>query len=301
MQLLDGRVAIVTGGGRGIGRAHCLELAAHGAIVVVNDLGVGVNGEAGTESPADEVVAEIVEKGGTAVADGSSVTDWDAVAGLVARTVERFGRLDGVVNNAGILRDATITSLTERDWDAVLDVHLKGTLALTRHACDHWRSEFKAGRPVQGRIVNTTSGTGLAGNVGQAAYGAAKAAIANLTLTTAMEATRYGVTANAISPVAATRMTAGTGLADSGDGGFDRFDPANSSPVVAWLLSAASGWLTGRILRVDGNAVLPVEPWTVRPGHTGRPGQRVDAAELDAAMRVVLGITPAGLAGLRLR
>ncbi|SHN16155.1 SDR family NAD(P)-dependent oxidoreductase [Cryptosporangium aurantiacum] len=300
-RLLDGRVVIVTGGGRGIGRAHCLELAAHGAIVMVNDLGVGVRGEAGADSPADEVVAEIVEKGGTAIADGSSVTDWNAVSGLVARAVDQFGRLDGVVNNAGILRDATITSLTEADWDAVIDVHLKGTFALTKHACDYWRSESKAGRPVAGRIVNTTSGTGLAGNVGQAAYGAAKAAIANLTLTTAMEGTRYGVTANAISPVASTRMTAGTGLAAAADGGFDPFDPGNSSPVVAWLLSAASGWLTGRILRVDGNSVLPVEPWSVRPGHAGRPGQRVDAAELDAAMRVVLGTAPAGLAGLRLR
>ncbi|WP_256790179.1 SDR family NAD(P)-dependent oxidoreductase [Frankia sp. AvcI1] len=298
-RLLEGRVVIVTGGGRGIGRSHSLELAAHGATVVVNDLGVGVRGESSQEEPADAVVAEIEAKGGVAVRDTGNVTDWAAVRSLVANTVERFGRLDAVVNNAGILRDATITSLTEQDWDAVIGVHLKGTFALTKHACDYWRAESKAGRPVAGRIVNTTSGTGLAGNVGQAAYGAAKAGIANLTLTTALEGSRYGVTANCISPVAATRMTAGTGLAQPGaDEGFDRFDPANSSPVVAWLASERSGWLTGRVLRIDGNTVHPVDPWSVRRGYSAARGGRLDAAELDAGLRVVLGTAPAGLAGL---
>jgi NAD(P)-dependent dehydrogenase (short-subunit alcohol dehydrogenase family) len=299
--MLEGRVVVVTGGGRGIGRSHCLELAAHGATVVINDLGVGVGGEQSAEAPVEEVVAAIEAKGGTAVGDGGSVTDWAAMRGLVARTVERFGRVDAVVNNAGILRDRTIVSLSETDWDAVIGVHLKGTFTLTRHLCEYWRSEFKAGRPVSGRIVNTTSGTGLAGNVGQAAYGAAKAGIANLTLTTAMEGSRYGVTANCISPVAATRMTQGTGIAgatDAAGGDFDRFDPANSSPVVAWLCSEQSGWLTGKVLRIDGATVHPVDPWAVRPGHTAASDARLDAAEIDAGLRRVLGVSPAGLAGL---
>ena len=302
--MLDGRVVIVTGG-RGIGRAHCLELAAQGATVVVNDLGVGVRGEAADDadrSPAEAVAAEIEAAGGVAVSDTSSVADWEAVRALVARTVERFGRLDAIVNNAGILRDATITSLTEQDWDAVMAVHLKGTFALTKHACDYWRAQYKAGRPVAGRIVNTTSGAGLVGNFGQAAYAAAKAGIANLTRTTAMEGARYGVTANCISPVAATRMTAGTGLAQPGTGdGFDPFDPANSSPVVAWLCSEQSGWLTGQVLRIDGNTVHPVEPWTVRPGYTAAGGGRLSATEIDAGLRVVMGVAPAGLASLRVR
>ncbi|MFJ8816393.1 SDR family NAD(P)-dependent oxidoreductase [Amycolatopsis thermoflava] len=297
-RMLDGRVVIVTGGGRGIGRSHCLELAGHGAIVVVNDLGVGVGGESSAEDPAQEVVARIEELGGKAIADAGSVTDWDGVRGLVERTVEQFGRLDAIVNNAGILRDKTITSLTEQDWDLVIDVHLKGTFALTKHACDYWRGEYKRGRPVAGRIVNTTSGTGLAGNVGQANYGAAKAGIANLTLTTAMEGSRYGVTANCVSPVAATRMTRTVGIS-AAEGGWDPLDPANSSPVVAWLCSERSGWLTGRILRVDGNTVHPVAPWSVLPGHTAASGERLDATELDTGLRVALGTFPAGIPGLR--
>jgi NAD(P)-dependent dehydrogenase (short-subunit alcohol dehydrogenase family) len=304
--ILDGRVVIISGAGRGIGRSHALELAAQGAIVVVNDLGVSLGGDGGEEeSPAEAVVSEIRKAGGTAVADGTSVSDWQGVAALVARVVDEFGHLDAVVNNAGILRDRTITSLSESDWDRVLDVHLKGTLVLTKHACDHWRA--RAGDTPRGRIVNTTSGTGLAGNVGQAAYGAAKAGIANLTMTTAMEGTRYGVTANAISPVAATRMTAGLGTfgaevdaaGDEGSPAWDPLDPANSSPVVAWLCSEASGWLTGRVLRVDGNTVLPVEPWAVRPGYTAARGERLDAAEIDQGLRCTLGLAPRGLAGLQ--
>jgi NAD(P)-dependent dehydrogenase (short-subunit alcohol dehydrogenase family) len=297
--MLEGRVVIVTGGGRGIGRSHCLELAANGATVVVNDLGVSLRGEDSGEEPADEVVATIEGAGGTAVKDTGSVTDWEAMRGLVARTVERFGRLDAVVNNAGFVRDATITSLTEDDFDAVVAVHLKGTFTLTKHACDYWRAEFKAGRPVAGRIVNTTSGAGLTGNVGQAAYGAAKAGIANLTQTTAMEASRYGVTANAVSPVAATRMSATIGWEAGNEGEWHPLDPANSSPVVAWLCSEQSGWLTGRVLRIDGSTVHPVDQWSVRPGHTARSGQKLAATEIEAGLRVVLGTAPTGLAGLR--
>jgi NAD(P)-dependent dehydrogenase (short-subunit alcohol dehydrogenase family) len=297
--LLAGRVVIVTGGGRGIGRSHCIELASCGATVVVMDLGVGLGGDPSAESPADEVVATITAAGGTAVADGGSVADWDGVADLMARTVDRFGRLDAIVNNAGILRDKTITSMTEADFDQVVDVHLKGTFTMTKHACDYWRSEHKAGRPVAGRIVNTTSGTGLAGNVGQAAYGAAKAGIANLTLTTAMEGARYGVTANCISPVAATRMTASAGITADEGTGWNRLDPENSSPVVAWLCSEQSGWLTGAVLRVDGGVVSPARPWSVGLGYPSQSGEKLTVDEIDAGLRGVFGVAPAGIPGLR--
>ncbi len=218
--MLDGRVAIVTGGGRGIGREHCLELARHGAHVLVNDPGVGVHGEHAEERPADAVVGEVVAAGGTAIADHSSVTEWESCHAMVQRAVAELGGLDVVVNNAGIVRDRMITSMTEDDFDAVLAVHVKGTFSMTKHACDHWRAVAKAGGTSRGRIVNTTSGSGMYGNIGQSAYGAAKAAIANLTIVTALEMGRYGVTANAISPVAATRMTATAGAAsdDAGAG-----------------------------------------------------------------------------------
>jgi len=298
--MLEGRVVLVTGGGRGIGREHCLELARHGAAVVVNDLGVGVHGEAAGESPADEVVARIEEAGGRAIADGTSVSDWDGVGRMIARTVATFGHLDVVVNNAGILRDRMITSLSEDDWDAVIEVHLKGTFAVTKAACDHWRAVVKGGGRVAGRIINTTSGTGLFGNVGQSPYGAAKAAIASLTTIAAMEMDRYRVTVNAISPIARTRMTAGL-LAERADpGGFDRGDPANSSPVVAWLASEASGWLTGAVLRVDGDKVQRVRPWEVDEAVTVRSvdGGRLDATRLDDEMRRAYRVLPRGTSGL---
>jgi NAD(P)-dependent dehydrogenase (short-subunit alcohol dehydrogenase family) len=298
MGMLDGQVVIVTGGGRGIGRNHCLELASHGATVVVNDLGVGVHGEKGDESPADEVVREIEKAGGTAIADGTSVTDWDAVGALVQRTAEQFGRLDAVVNNAGILRDRMLTSMSEEDFDRVIAVHLKGTFALTKHACDHWRAVAKAGGTSRGRIVNTTSGTGLFGNIGQTNYGAAKAAIANFTIITAMEMDRYSVTCNAVSPIALTRMTQGIAPPSQpeGESGWDPMDAANSSPVVAWLASPGSGWLTGAILRVDGNTVMRVRPWEVDLDvqYTSQSGERLDATELDSGMRRAFRTLPGG-------
>ncbi|MFE2985732.1 SDR family NAD(P)-dependent oxidoreductase [Streptomyces sp. NPDC059262] len=302
-QMLEGRVVVVTGGGRGIGRAHCLELARHGATVVVNDLGVGLAGDDVGESPADEVVAEIVKSGGQAVADTASVTDWDGTGDMLGRVVERYGRLDAVVNNAGILRDGMITKLREQNVDQVLAVHLKGTLALTHHACAHWREAARAtGGPVDGRIVNTTSGTGLAGNTGQAIYGAAKAGIANVTMTTAMEMARYGVTANAASPVARTRMTTSAGAAgETPSEGWDPMDPENSSPVVAWLSSAASGWLSGAVLRADGDTVSRVRPWTVLDGHASAVGERLSADEIDTGLRTVFGVLPGGIPSLKHR
>jgi NAD(P)-dependent dehydrogenase (short-subunit alcohol dehydrogenase family) len=301
MSILEGRVAIVSGGGRGIGRCHCLELARHGATVVVNDPGVGRGGEAEHQDPAEDVVAEIIALGGRAMADSTSVTSFEGVQALVERTVAEFGQLDIVVNNAGIVRDAMITSQREEDWDAVIAVHLKGTFNLSKHACDYWRSVAKAGGSVSGRIINTTSGTGLFGNVGQASYGAAKAAIANLTVITAMEMERYDVTANAIAPLAYTRMTEtlpqmkGYTPQES----WNRMDPDNSSPVVAWLATPESGWLSGAVLRIDGNIVQRVQGWTIDTSTicVGQDGVRLGAEGLDAAMRQAYRAFPGGIAG----
>ena len=299
MGTLDGRVVIVTGGGRGLGRAHCLELARHGATVVVNDLGVGTRGEAGGEGqpPAEAVVDEIEAMGGTAVADRSSVADWTAMEALVTTAVEQFGHLHAVVNNAGFLRDRMLTSMSEDDFDAVIAVHLKGTVALTRHACAYWREQAKAGRPVSGRVVATTSGAGLFGNIGQANYGSAKSAIATFTQIVALEMQRYGVTANALSPIADTRMLATVGRAADATGGWDRLDPANAAPVVAWLCSEESGWLSGAVLRVDGRTVAPVQGWTVDEGYESASGEAVTYEELGLGLRKLFGIAPRGLGG----
>lgn len=300
MSLLNGRVVIVTGGGRGIGRSHCLELARQGAKVVVNDLGVGLHGETSGETPGEAAVNEIKELGGEAFADRTNVTDWQGVADLIARTVGTWGRLDAVVNNAGIVRDRMITSLSEEDWDAVIAVHLKGTFTVTKHACDHWRSVAKAGGEVTGRIVNTTSGTGLFGNIGQSSYGAAKAGIASLTMITGMEMARYGVTSNAISPLAFTRMTSGSVMTGREElSGWDPMDAGNSSPVAAWLCSAESGWLTGAVLRVDGNTVARVNPWTIDPAaqYQSSSGERLTVDELDTGLRKAYGVLPRGVGG----
>jgi NAD(P)-dependent dehydrogenase (short-subunit alcohol dehydrogenase family) len=296
MGLLDGRVVIVTGAGRGLGREHALELARHGATVVVNDLNVSLRGDADDtgQSPAEEVVELIEAMGGTAVTNGASVSDWGAMGALVADTVERFGDLHAVVNNAGFLRDRMLTSMTEDDFDSVIDVHLKGTFTVIRHACGYWREQGKAGRPVSGRIVNTTSGAGLWGNVGQANYAPAKAAIAMLTVVTAMEMERYGVTANCISPIAATRMLASIGM-DSEGKGWDRLDPANASPVVAWLCSEQAGWVTGQVLRVDGNTLMKVGGYTIDATYPSKSGEALTVDELGTGMRKLFGAFPQGL------
>lgn len=293
--MLEGKVAIVTGGGRGLGRAHCLALAAAGAMVVVNDLGAGLHGEHTEESPAESVAAEIVHAGGQAVADHCSVTDWAATEALIERTVAEHGRLDIVVNNAGIIRDKMLFSMSEADFDSVLDVHLKGTFALTRHACAYWRAAAKRGERVSGRVINTTSGTGLFGNVGQANYGAAKAGILSLTLITALEMRRYGVTANAISPIATTRMTADLALAPGESAGdFDPRDPANASGVVAYLASDAASWLTGQVFRVDGNRVQRMQGWTAVGEYASRSGGPLDSEELDLGLAELYGTVPSG-------
>lgn len=292
---LDGRVVLVTGGGRGIGRAHCLELAAQGAAVVVNDPGVSLDGSGGTEGPAAEVVDEIARAGGKAVAHTGSVASWDDVADMVETAVSQFGVLTGVVNNAGINRDALVTGIAEADWDAVIAVHLKGTFAVTKHACDYWRAQSKSGNQIDARIVNTTSGAGLWGNVGQSAYGAAKAAIANLTVVTAMEMRRYGVAVNAISPLAATRMSADF-FADRADD--SRLDPARSSAVVAWLQSAESAWLTGQILRINGDTLSRIHGFSEDPHrYHAKDGAALQFSEIGSAVAWLWDTMPRGLAG----
>jgi NAD(P)-dependent dehydrogenase (short-subunit alcohol dehydrogenase family) len=294
---LTGRVVLVTGGGRGIGRGHCLALAAQGAAVIVNDPGVSRDGTAGDGTgPAADVVAEIEDAGGKAVAHTGSVTSWADVADMIGTAVDTFGTLTGVINNAGIVRDAMITGAIEADWDAVMGVHLKGTFAVTKHACDYWRAEAKARKQIDARIVNTVSGAGLWGNIGQSAYGAAKAAIANLTVVTAMEMRRYGVAVNAISPLAVTRISAGFFSGDKADD--PALDPARSSAVVAWLQSAESAWLTGQILRVTGHTLSRIEGFTEAPSrYHAKDGVGLDFSEIGQALSWLYGTSPRGLAG----
>jgi NAD(P)-dependent dehydrogenase (short-subunit alcohol dehydrogenase family) len=295
MGLLDGRVAIVTGAGRGLGRTHALALAAAGAAVVVNDL----NTEAEQVSPAQQVVDEIVAAGGKAVADTASVTDWAACGSIVDRAIEELGRLDIVVNNAGVARDRMLTSATEADLDLTLGVHVKGTYAMSHHACAYWRGRVKAGdREVAGRVINTTSGAGMAGNPGQTAYAAAKAAIVGFTLSLALEAGRYQVTANAISPLARTRMTAQIMGTAPADGGFDALAPENASGLVVYLGSAAAGWLTGQVLRVDGGEVIRMDGWATGARYRSPDGAALGATELVEAVPRLFGAAPSGLAGL---
>jgi NAD(P)-dependent dehydrogenase (short-subunit alcohol dehydrogenase family) len=295
MPALEGRVIVVTGGGRGLGRAHCLELAARGASVVVNDPGVGLDGSGGGGGPAADVVAEIEQAGGKAVAHTGSVTAWDDVADMIQTAVSTFGTLTGVVNNAGIVRDAMITSMSEADWDAVIAVHLKGTFAVTKHACDYWRAEAKAGNPIDARIVNTVSGAGLWGNIGQSSYSAAKGAIASLTLVTALEMRRYGVAVNAISPLAVTRMSADVFADRASD---PAMDPARSSAVVAWLQSAEASWLTGQILRINGHKLSRIEGFTETPRcYHAKDGENLDFSEVGQAVSWLWGALPRGLAG----
>jgi len=228
---------IVTGAGRGLGRAHALELARQGASVVVNDLGCELDGTGGGTGPAGEVVEEIRAAGGEAIANGDDVADFAGAARLVAAALDAFGGLDAVVNNAGFVRDRMFANAAEDEWDAVVRVHLKGHFAVARHAAAHWRDQAKAGTPVDARIINTSSGAGILGSVGQAAYSAAKAGIATLTLVQAAELGRYGVTANALCPAARTRMTEGVFtdmMAEVGEDQFDAMAPENVSPLVAF-------------------------------------------------------------------
>ena len=267
MGICDGRVVIVTGAGGGLGREHALLFAAEGAAVVVNDLGVSNAGEGGSKGPAQKVVDEIQAKGGKAIANTDSVSDFAAGKRMVEQAIDSFGRLDVVVNNAGFLRDRMFVSTSEAEWDAVVNVHLKGHFCVTRHACEHWRNLSKAGQPVDARIINTSSGAGLQGSIGQSTYSAAKGGIASLTLVQAAELGRYGVTSNAIAPAARTRMTEAifTDMKPPEDGSFDDAHPGNVSPLVVWLGSPESRSVTGRIFEVKGGLIGVSDGWRDGP------------------------------------
>ena len=270
MGVLEGKVAIVTGAGHGIGRGEALELARQGATVVVNDVGGSVHGEGVDKRPAEEVADIIQSRGGQAAANYDDIADWAGAANLVRQAVDEFGRLDVLVNNAGIVRDAMLFSMAEDDFDAVVRVHLKGTFATTHHAAIYWREESKAGRQPRAAIVNTVSSAGLQGNVGQANYGAAKAGIAALTVISSLELSRYGVRANAVAPGGMTRITA-TLRKDAevrepdqlDEGAYDPMNPANSAPMVAWLASDDALHVTGQVFRAVGHRIAHYVPWTL--------------------------------------
>ena len=279
-QPLAGRVAIVTGGGRGIGRCHALALAAEGAAVVVNDLGGSVEGAGADAGPAHDVVAEIEAMGGRALAIGHDVADWAGAEALVAAALEAFGGLHVVVANAGILRDRTLANLGEAEWDDVIRVHLKGHAAPIRHAMAHWRARAKAGETIEASVVCTTSIAGFAGNFGQAAYATAKAGIMGLAKVVALEGAKYGVRGNAVSPSARTRLE--TSLEAPPAGIFDVFDPANVSPLIAWLARADCP-ATGQVFQAYGNKVKVLSLATVE--HTLETEGRWTTDGLDAALR----------------
>jgi len=288
MGICDGRVVIVTGAGRGIGREHALAFAREGAKVVVNDLGVSLAGEGGSLSPAEEVVKEIEALGGEAVTNGADVADLEQAGQLVKAAIDHFGGLDVVVNNAGVVRDRMFVSCSEDEWDAVIRVHMKGHFAVSNQACAYWRNRAKAGEPVDARIINTSSGAGLQGSVGQSAYSAAKAGIAALTLVQAAELGRYGITANALAPSARTRMTEEVfaEMMARPDQGFDAMDPANISPLVVWLGSAESRDVSGCVFELAGGKISIADGW--RAGPEVDKGARWAPDEVGAAVHELL-------------
>lgn len=273
--LCDGRVAIVTGAGRGIGREHALMLASEGAKVVVNDLGGEIDGTGGDASPAQQVVEEIKGMGGEAVANGDDVSDWEGAQRMVNMAIETFGGLDAIVNNAGILRDRMLSNMTEAEWDAVIKVHLKGTFAPARWAAAYWRERSKAGETNDGRIINTSSVSGIYGNPGQTNYGAAKAGIAAFTVIAAQELHRYGVTVNAIAPGALTRMTENLGMGQLDEEGRESMNPRWIAPICTWLVSKESASVTGRVFEASGRVLGIAEMW-----HRGPTVEPVDDPKL---------------------
>ena len=269
-RLCEGRVAIVTGAARGVGREHALGLARHGARVVVNDLGGAVDGTGTDKSPAQQVVEEIKAMGGEAVVNGDDVSSWNGAKNMIDQAVDTFGTLDVVVNNAGILRDRMLVNMTEDEWDSVIQVHLKGTFAPSRHAAAYWRQTSKdTGEKVNARIINTSSTSGLYGNVGQTNYGAAKAGIAAFTIIAARELGRIGVTVNSISPTAYTRMT--DNLREYTDEDIERRDPRWVSPTIVYLSSAEAKDITGRVIQAGNGRVAVCEGW--------RRGAEIDQIE----------------------
>ena len=292
-QICANRVVIVTGAGRGLGRAHALEFARQGARVVVNDLGVGLDGRDGSSGPAHDVVDEIKTLGGQAVADGSDIAAWDGAQSLIQTALDEFGQLDVLVNNAGFLRDRMLINLSEQDWDDVIRVHLKGHFLTVRHAGAYWRDQSKLGNLNDARIINTSSGAGLLGSIGQGNYAAAKAGIAALTVQAAAELGRYGVTVNAIAPAARTRMTesAFSATMSAPESGFDAMAPDNVSPLVAWLGSDRSRAVTGRMFEVEGGKISVADGW--QHGPAADKGARWEPVELDVVVADLLRKAPA--------
>jgi NAD(P)-dependent dehydrogenase (short-subunit alcohol dehydrogenase family) len=301
--ICEGRVVIVTGAGRGIGRGHAIEFARQGAKVVVNDLGAEVDGTGASAGPANEVVETIKGFGGEAIANGEDISEWDGANRLITTAIETFGGLDVLVNNAGILRDRMLINMTIEEWDAVIKVHLRGTFAPSRVAAAYWRERSKAGETNDARIINTSSSSGIYGNPGQTNYGAAKAGIAAFTIIAAMELERYGVTVNAIAPGAQTRMTENLRpdrpalKADE----FDARHPDNVAPLVVWLGSPESAAITGRVFNVAGGRISVAEGWNAGPGTD--KGDRWDPAELGAIIPglVEQAAPNAGTGGARAR
>jgi NAD(P)-dependent dehydrogenase (short-subunit alcohol dehydrogenase family) len=301
MGMLDGRVCIVTGAGHGIGRGHALELAKHGANVVVNDLGGSVTGE-GTGKDADLTVALIEKRGGVAVANYGDVSDEEQTEAMVQQAVDVFGRLDVLVNNAGIVRDGAIWNMAPKDFDAVLKVHVKGTWLPSHFAAKHWRSRSQQGETFTGRIINTVSGAGLVGNFGQSNYAPAKAAIASMTQTLSLELYKLGVTVNAIGPAGATRITGTMPNApaviepdDVPEDEWNPMDPSVSSPLVAWLASDESQLVTGQVIRAVAERIILMEGWTDGPTITNG-GKRWDATKLGQQLATdVFGTRAPGL------
>lgn len=290
--ICEGRVVIVTGAGRGIGAEHALEFARQGAKVVVNDIGGALDGSGSDTTPAQEIVNRIVTAGGEAIASYDDITDWDAAEQLIRTAVDAFGRLDTLVNNAGAVRDRMFVNMSADEWDAAIRINLRGHFCPARHAAAYWRDQSKAGERVDARIVNTSSGAGLMGSVGQANYGAAKAAIAALTLMQAAELARYNVTANAIAPSARTRMTEAV-FADMMarvEDGFDAMSPENIAPIVVWLGSNESAHVSGRVFEIEGGKLSVADGW--QHGNPLDRGRRWDPAELGTAVRDLLENAP---------
>jgi len=282
--ICEGRVAVVTGAGRGIGRGHALELARQGASVVVNDLGGSVDGSGADSGPAHDVVEEIRAAGGEACANTDDVSDWNGAQRLIRSAIDTFGRLDVLVNNAGILRDRMLFNMDEAEWDAVIRVHLKGTFAPTRWAAAYWREQHKAGQPVDARVINTSSTSGLFANPGQSNYGAAKSGIATFSIIAAKELGRYGVTVNAVAPGARTRMTEnlGGGGPAPAAGEWDPRSADNIAPLVTWLASRESAAITGQVFLVGGGRIAVAQGWDRGPGEDR--GARWDPRELAAVV-----------------
>lgn len=278
----NGRVAIVTGAGRGLGREYALSLARNGAMVVVNDLGVGPDGGDDGSTPAAAVVKDIEQEGGRAVSNADDVASWEGSRRLVASALDSFGRLDVLVNNAGILRDRMVVSMTEAEWDDVVRIHLKGTFSTMHHAAAYWRERSKQGDEIDARVINTTSASGLYGNSGQSNYAAAKAGVAMLTLVAADELGRYGVTVNAVAPGALTRLTAGLEMAEDRKA---QFGADRVAPLVTWLASPMSSGVSGEIFECSGRVLAVSESWHRGPSTDEVP---IEIAEINSVCRSLL-------------